>query len=202
VISLVNGIVRSIHLDKAVIEVGGVGLSISITGPTSAQLHLGAAAQLFTSLVVREDSLTLFGFLDEESRDTFELVQTVSGIGPKVALAIMGAHSSDSLARAIAQEDIKAIEKVPGIGRKGAQRLILELKGKISDLGGAERIQSHQPIWREQLTSALVSLGFTAKDSDQAINSVLASYSESGIDASTLELSELLKATLAQGRRS
>ena len=201
-ISLVNGIVRSIHLDKAVIEVGGVGLSISITGPTSAQLHLGAAAQLFTSLVVREDSLTLFGFLDEESRDTFELVQTVSGIGPKVALAIMGAHSSDSLARAIAQEDIKAIEKVPGIGRKGAQRLILELKGKISDLGGAERIQSHQPIWREQLTSALVSLGFTAKDSDQAINSVLASYSESGIDASTLELSELLKATLAQGRRS
>jgi Holliday junction DNA helicase RuvA len=202
VISLVNGIVRSIHLDKAVIEVGGVGLAISITGPTSNQLHLGAAAQLFTSLVVREDSLTLFGFLDEESRETFELVQTVSGIGPKVALAIMGAHSSDSLARAIAQEDIKAIEKVPGIGRKGAQRLILELKGKISDLGGAERVQSHQPIWREQLTSALVSLGFTAKDSDQAINSVLASYSESGIDASTLELSELLKATLAQGRRS
>jgi Holliday junction DNA helicase RuvA len=202
VISLVNGIVRSIHLDKAVIEVGGVGLAISITGPTSNQLHLGAAAQLFTSLVVREDSLTLFGFLDEESRDTFELVQTVSGIGPKVALAIMGAHSADSLARAIAQEDIKAIEEVPGIGRKGAQRLILELKGKISDLGGAERIQSHQPIWREQLTSALVSLGFTAKDSDQAINSVLAAYSESGIDASTLELSELLKATLAQGRRS
>jgi Holliday junction DNA helicase RuvA len=202
VISLVNGIVRSIHLDKAVIEVGGVGLAISITGPTSNQLHLGAAAQLFTSLVVREDSLTLFGFLDEESRETFELVQTVSGIGPKVALAIMGAHSSDSLARAIAQEDIKAIEKVPGIGRKGAQRLILELKGKISDLGGVERIQSHQPIWREQLTSALVSLGFTAKDSDQAINSVLASYSESGIDASKLELSELLKATLGQGRRS
>lgn len=184
------------------IEVGGVGLAISITGPTSNQLHLGAAAQLFTSLVVREDSLTLFGFLDEESRETFELVQTVSGIGPKVALAIMGAHSSDSLARAIAQEDIKAIEKVPGIGRKGAQRLILELKGKISDLGGVERIQSHQPIWREQLTSALVSLGFTAKDSDQAINSVLASYSESGIDASKLELSELLKATLGQGRRS
>ena len=183
------------------IEVGGVGLAISITGPTSNQLHLGTAAQLFTSLVVREDSLTLFGFLDEESRETFELVQTVSGIGPKVALAIMGAHSSDSLARAIAQEDIKAIEKVPGIGRKGAQRLILELKGKISDIGGAERVQSHQPIWREQLTSALVSLGFTAKDSDQAINSVLASYSESGIEASTLELSELLKATLAQGRR-
>jgi Holliday junction DNA helicase RuvA len=201
-ISLVNGIVRSISSDKAVIEVGGVGLSVSITGPTSAQLHLGAATQLFTSLVVREDSLTLFGFLDEESRNTFELVQTVSGIGPKVALAIMGAHSPHSLSRAIAQEDIKAIERVPGIGRKGAQRLILELKGKISDLGGTERVQSHQPIWREQLTSALVSLGFSAKDSDSAINEVLATYAESGVDASALDLSELLKATLAQGRRS
>lgn len=201
-ISLVNGIVRSINPDRAVIEVGGVGLAVSITGPTSSQLHLGAATQLFTSLVVREDSLTLFGFLDEESRNTFELVQTVSGIGPKVALAIMGSHNPDSLSRAIAQEDIKAIEKVPGIGRKGAQRLILELKGKISDLGGAERVLSHQPIWREQLTSALVSLGFSAKDSDFAINEVLATYAESGVDASSLELSELLKATLAQGRRS
>jgi len=201
-ISLVSGIVRSINTDKAVIEVGGVGLSVSITGPTSAQLHLGAATQLFTSLVVREDSLTLFGFLDEESRNTFELVQTVSGIGPKVALAIMGAHSPDSLSRAIAQEDIKAIEKVTGIGRKGAQRLSLELKGKISDLGGAERIQSHQRIWREQLTSALVSLGFSAKDSDSAINEVLATYAESGVDASALDLTELLKATLAHGRRS
>jgi Holliday junction DNA helicase RuvA len=201
-ISLISGIVRSVNIDRAVIEVGGVGLSVSITGQTSSQLHLGAATHLYTSLVVREDSLTLFGFLDEESRNTFELVQTVSGIGPKVALAIMGAHSADSLARAIAQEDIKAIEKVPGIGRKGAQRLILELKGKISDLGGADRVQSHQPIWREQLTSALVSLGFTAKDSDSAINEVLSSYAEAGVDAATLDLSELLKATLAQGRRS
>lgn len=201
-ISLISGIVRSVNIDRAVIEVGGVGLSVSITGPTSSQLHLGAATHLFTSLVVREDSLTLFGFLDEESRNTFELVQTVSGIGPKVALAIMGAHSADSLARAIAQEDIKAIEKVPGIGRKGAQRLILELKGKISDLGGADRVQSHLPIWREQLTSALVSLGFTAKDSDSAINEVLSTYAEAGVDAATLDLSELLKATLAQGRRS
>jgi Holliday junction DNA helicase RuvA len=201
-ISLISGIVRSVNIDRAVIEVWGVGLSVSITGPSSSQLHLGAATHLYTSLVVREDSLTLFGFLDEESRNTFELVQTVSGIGPKVALAIMGAHSADSLARAIAQEDIKAIEKVPGIGRKGAQRLILELKGKISDLGGADRVQSHQPIWREQLTSALVSLGFTAKDSDSAINEVLSTYAEAGVDAATLDLSELLKATLAQGRRS
>mgnify|MGYP000745850675 CR=1 FL=1 len=200
-ISLINGIVRSISSDRAVVEVGGVGLSVSLTSTTTAQLNVGAPVQLFTTLVVREDSLTLFGFLDEESRSAFELVQTVSGIGPKVALAIMGAHSPDSLSRAIAQEDIKAIEKVPGIGRKGAQRLILELKGKISDLGGAERVQSHQPIWREQLASALISLGFSAKESDAAITNVVNQISEEGGDANTVELSELLKRALQKGGR-
>lgn len=201
-ISLVNGIVRSIQLDKAVVEVGGVGLSISITHSTSSQLNLGAPVQLFTSLVVREDSLTLFGFLDEESRSTFELVQTVSGIGPKVALAIMGSLTPQALALAITQEDIKSIEKVPGIGRKGAQRLILELKGKLNDFGASEHPRLHQPIWREQLASALISLGFSAKDSDIAINHVLAEYAEAGIDSSTVDISELLKKALQTGRRS
>ena len=201
-ISLVTGIVRSIGSDKAVIEVGGVGLSLSITSQTSSQLNLGASAQLFTSLVVREDSLTLFGFLDDQSRNTFELLQTVSGIGPKVALAVMGSHTAESLAKAIAQEDIKAIEKVPGIGRKGAQRLILELKGKLTDFGSAGVSHVHQPVWREQLMSALISLGYSSKESDNAINEVLSQYSEQGIDPSTLELSELLKKVLQSGRRS
>lgn len=201
-ISLISGTVRSLTVERAIVEVGGVGLSISITSHTSSQMNLGAQVQLFTTLVVREDSLTLFGFLDEESRSTFELVQTVSGIGPKVALAIMGAHSAQSLALAIMQEDIKAIEKVPGIGRKGAQRLILELKGKISDFSGGDRTMPHQPLWREQLGSALTSLGFTAKDSDNAINIVVAEYSESGVDASTVDISQLLKKALQSGRRS
>jgi Holliday junction DNA helicase RuvA len=201
-ISLINGVVRSIASDRAVVEVGGVGLAVSITSQMSTQLNIGAPVQLFTSLVVREDSLTLFGFLDEESRSAFELVQTVSGIGPKVALAILGAHSPQSLAVAIAQEDIKAIEKVPGIGRKGAQRLILELKGKISDFGSSDYKQFHQPVWREQLTSALISLGFSAKDSDSAISSVVAQYADNGVDAQTVDISELLKAALQTGRRS
>jgi len=201
-ISLVTGIVRSVSSDKTVIEVGGVGLSLSVTNHTSSQLHLGTSAQLFTSLVVREDSLTLYGFLDEQSRNTFELLQTVSGIGPKVALAVMGSHSAESLAKAIAQEDIKAIEKVPGIGRKGAQRLILELKGKLNDFGSAGASHVHQPVWREQLMSALISLGYSSKESDGAINEVLAEYSEKGVDPSSLELSELLKRVLQSGRRS
>jgi Holliday junction DNA helicase RuvA len=201
-ISLINGIVRSISSDRAVVEVGGVGLAVSLTTQTTAQLNLGTPVQLFTSLVVREDSLTLFGFLDEESRSAFELVQTVSGIGPKVALAILGAHTPQSLAVAIAQEDIKAIEKVPGIGRKGAQRLILELKGKISDFGSVDHKQIHQPVWREQLTSALISLGFTAKDSDSAITAVVSQYADNGIDAQNVDISELLKAALQSGRRA
>lgn len=201
-ISLINGIVRSISSDRAVVEVGGVGLAVSLTSQTTAQLNLGTSVQLFTSLVVREDSLTLFGFLDEESRSAFELVQTVSGIGPKVALAILGAHTPQSLAVAIAQEDIKAIEKVPGIGRKGAQRLILELKGKISDFGSVDHKQIHQPVWREQLTSALISLGFTAKDSDSAITAVVSQYADNGIDAQNVDISELLKAALQSGRRA
>ena len=200
-ISLINGIVRSLTLDRAVVEVGGVGLSISITPATSAALNIGAPAQFFTSLVVREDSLTLYGFLDDDVKSLFELVQTVSGIGPKVALSIVAALSPSQLGVAIAQEDISAIEKVPGIGRKGAQRLILELKGKISDFGTSNKIAHHQPAWREQLASALISLGFSAKESDNAITTVVNQISEEGGDANTADLSALLKRALQKGGR-
>lgn len=201
-ISLLSGNVRSIQSDRLVVEVGGFGLTVLVTPLTTTLVNLGSQIQLFTSLVVREDSLTLFGFVNEESRSLFELVQTVSGIGPKVALSILGALTPEDLGRAIAQEDIVAIEKVPGIGRKGAQRLILELKGKLSDLSHAQLYKGHQPAWREQLSSALVSLGFSPKESDGAISNVVATLQSDGVDASTLELSELLKLTLASGKSS
>jgi Holliday junction DNA helicase RuvA len=201
-ISLLSGTVRSIHSDRLVVEVGGFGLTVLVTPPTTTQVSLGNQIQLFTSLVVREDSLTLFGFVNEESRTLFELVQTVSGIGPKVALSILGALSPEDLGRAISQEDIGTIEKVPGIGRKGAQRMILELKGKLSDLSHAQQYQGHQPAWREQLTSALVSLGFSPKESDNAISSVVSQLQADGVDASGVELSEMLKRTLASGKSS
>lgn len=201
-ISLLNGTVRSIHSDRLVVEVGGFGLSVLVTPATTTQVSLGAQVQLFTSLVVREDSLTLFGFVNEESRSLFELVQTVSGIGPKVALSILGALTPEDLSRAIAQEDIGAIEKVPGIGRKGAQRMILELKGKLSDLSHPQQYKGHQPAWREQLSSALVSLGFSPKESDNAISAVVADLQGDGIDPTGVELSELLKRTLASGKSS
>lgn len=199
-IASVNGLVRAIHTDRVVVEVGGVGLSILTTAATTANLTIGSPVYLFTSMVVREDSLSLFGFLDDATRSTFELVQTVSGIGPKVALAIMGAHSTSSLANAIALEDIKAIEKVSGIGRKGAQRLILELKGKLGDLGADSAPLQHLPVWREQLVAALTSLGFNPKESDVAISTVLSDsqYSE---NPSEEELSDILKRALQSGRR-
>jgi Holliday junction DNA helicase RuvA len=200
-ISLINGIVRALTLDRAVVEVGGVGLAVSITPATSASLNIGAPAQFFTSLVVREDSLTLYGFLDDDVKTLFELVQTVSGIGPKVALSIVAALSPSQLGMAIAQEDISAIEKVPGIGRKGAQRLILELKGKLSDFGTSNKIAHHQPAWREQLASALISLGFSAKESDNAITTVVNQIAEEGGDANSADLSDLLKRALQKGGR-
>jgi Holliday junction DNA helicase RuvA len=145
--------------------------------------------------------LTLYGFLTSESKQLFEQVQTVSGIGPKVALAILGSLSPDELAGAIATENIAAIERVPGIGRKGAQRLILELKGKLSDLSDGARVATHQPVWREQLTSALISLGFAPKDSDRAITSVVNELQGEGKEPSELEMSELLKRALQSGGR-
>lgn len=163
---------------------------------------MGAQVQLFTTLVVREDSLTLFGFLSDEARALFELVQTVSGIGPKVALSILGALSPADLSRAIASEDVTSIERVPGIGRKGAQRMILELKGKLSDLSSSASYEGHVAPWRENLMGALVSLGFSPKDSDSAITAVQARLSSSGQDPSTLSMSDLLKDALASGKSS
>jgi len=198
-IATLSGTVRSLTPDRAIIEVGGVGMNVLINAHTSNSLTVGAHANLFTSLVVREDSLTLFGFSDEPSRILFELVQTVSGIGPKVALSILGALTPSELAHAVNTENISAIEKVPGIGKKGAQRLILELKSKISDFGQGSYTRSHQPVWREQLTSALISLGFSAKDSDDAISSVLSDISYEEI--AQMELGELLKLALQSGKK-
>jgi Holliday junction DNA helicase RuvA len=201
-ISTLSGTIRSLSQDKLVIEVGGVGLSVLINPPTSMGLTLGAQTTLYTSLVVREDSLTLFGFLSEEVRNLFELVQTVSGVGPKVALSIMGALTPEDLARAISQEDTSAIERVPGIGKKGAQRMILELKGKLSDLSSGTTYKGHQPPWREQLLSALVSLGFSPKESDSAISYVVNDLQGNDQDPATMQLSELLKLALASGKSS
>ncbi len=199
-IAQLTGTVRHLTTEKVVLEVGGVGYAISITPRTSTNIVMGLELTLATTLVVREDSLTLFGFLDPRDRDIYETLQTVTGIGPKVALAITGALTPDELASAIAQEDIGAIEKVPGIGRKGAQRLILELKGKLVTDEDLPKLTTHSAV-RDQLLSAITGLGFTAKESDIAINSTFAHITESGGQPDAYSVPELLKLTLQSGKR-
>lgn len=199
-IASLYGRIRSLQSDRAIIDVGGVGLAVIVTPTTSARLSVGNDAQLFTSLVVREDALTLYGFFDEESRIAFDLVQTVTGIGPKVAMSILGNLSPEDLGFAIAQENVAAIERVPGIGRKGAQRLILELKGKITHVSEGVPV-GHVPLWREQLTSALVSLGFSAKEADTSVGQLLISMQAEKEDPSNFEMGDLLKRALQKGSR-
>lgn len=196
-IALLTGDVRFLAEDRVILDVNGVGYLVHITAPISERIALGSRITFHTTMIVREDSQTLYGFLDESTRSLFESVQTVSGVGPKVALSLVSALSVEDVTRAIAHEDVAVIESVPGIGRKGAQRLILELKGKLSDLGATTRRRGSIPPWREQLGAALTSLGFTPKESDHAIDNYLATID----DPSTLAMSELLKGVLAQGRR-
>ena len=199
-IAHLTGTVRHLTTEKVVLEVGGVGYSISITPRTSTHIVMGSEVSLSTTLIVREDSMTLFGFLDARDRDIYETLQSVTGIGPKVALAITGALTPDELARAISLEDIAAIEKVPGIGRKGAQRLILELKGKLVADNSVPQLATHSAV-RDQLLSALTGLGFTAKESDIAINNTFSNLVENGEDPAKMNVPELLKLALQNGKR-
>jgi len=136
-ISSVRGQVLSVHLDHAVIEVGGVGLAVRTTPATLAGLRRGEQARLSTTLVVREDSLTLFGFGSDDAKELFELVQSVPGVGPKIALALLAVLDPDQLRRALGSADTTTLTRAPGIGKKGAERLVLELKDKVGVVGGA-----------------------------------------------------------------
>jgi len=200
VIAQLTGEVRSISSDRVVLEVNGVGYLVSVTPATSATLSLGSALTLHTSMIVREDSMTLFGFLDPKSRETFELVQTVSGIGPRVALSILAHLTPDSLAHAIATESIDTLSAVPGIGKKGAQRILLELKGKMASSSSYAQANISASLWREQLSGALASLGYSPRDADAVISIVAIDYANRGVDPVAADLSDLLKAALAGGR--
>ena len=199
-IAQVTGEVRSISSDRVILEVAGIGYLISVTPDTSAAMTLGASLTLHTSMIVREDSMTLFGFLDQKSREAFELVQTVSGIGPRVALSMLAHLTPEALAHAIATESIETLSSVPGIGKKGAQRILLELKGKIVSTGSVTSSTSTQPQWREQLSGALTSLGYSPRDADAVISIVAIDYANRGVDPALADLSDLLKAALAGGR--
>ena len=176
-IAFVRGTVAGVTLTSAVLEVGGVGLELICTPGTLATLRTGQVATLPTSMVVREESLTLFGFLDEDEKTCFELLQTASGVGPKLAQAMLAVLAPDELRAAVAHEDVKTLTTVPGIGQKGAQRIILELKDRIGVPGtvGPGRVApaaAPQDAWRAQVHAGLVGLGWSAKEADKAVDAV------------------------------
>ena len=179
-IAHLDGTVSGVAPDGAVIDVGGVGLLVQCTPGTLAGLRTGERARVATSLVVREDALTLYGFGTEDERNTFELVQTASGVGPRLALAMLAVFTPDALRRAVATEDLAALTTVPGIGRKGAQRIVLELAGRLGPAGeagvgapaGGAANGAGAPPWREQVRAGLVSLGWQAREAEHAIAAV------------------------------
>jgi len=175
-IASVRGRVAAVAPEGAVIEVGGVGLAVSCAPGTLAGLRVGAEARLATSLVVREDSLTLYGFPDDDARCLFELLQTASGVGPRLAQAVLAVHSPDAVRRAISSGDTTALTRVPGIGKKGAERLILELRDRIGTVAGGDGASAPTMLpgvgWHEQVRQALVGLGWAAGQADQAVTEV------------------------------
>lgn len=203
-ISSVRGEVLAIALDHAVIEVGGVGLAVRTTPATLAELRRGEPARLWTTLVVREDSLTLFGFATAPGKELFELVQSVSGVGPKIALALLAVLDPDELRRALSTGDTAALCRAPGIGKKGAERLVLELKDKVGPVGPSAAAVNGSggpagpvaPVtaWRPQVTDALLGLGFTLKQADDAVAEVAAQDEPA---AATGDVAVLLRRSLA-----
>jgi Holliday junction DNA helicase RuvA len=196
-IASLSGTVLKVGLDSVVLEVGGVGMLVHTTPATATSVRLGQSADLATTLVVREDSLTLYGFATDDEKHVFETVQTVSGVGPRLALALLAVHPPHAVRVALGTGDITALMKVPGIGRKGAERLVLELRDRLGALPAASAsttpaVPSPGEAWREQVREALVGLGWTVRQADDALDKVAARAAEGA------SVSALLRAALQE----
>ena len=176
-IAFVSGRVAALTLSSAVVEVGGIGLELNCTPHTLATLRVGEQATLPSTMVVREDSMTLFGFTDEDEKEMFSLLQTASGVGPKLAQAVLAVLSPDALREAISGEQVARLTKVPGIGQKGAQKIIVELKDRVGHVRGTSApgpagATAAAGAWREQVHQGLVGLGWSAKEAEKAVEAV------------------------------
>jgi len=204
-IASVNGRVAAVSPNGAVVEVGGIGLSVQCTPGTIARLQVGETARLATSLIVREDSLTLYGFADDDERQLFELLQTANGVGPRLAQAVLAIHPPREIRRAVSTADVKALMQVPGIGKKGAERLILELRDRLGsttsdtslDAPGSG-LPSVTPVapWRDQLTAALMSLGWSIKEAEGAVLQIAPVADEQIVATGSVEVAVLLRQAL------
>ena len=189
-IASVSGVVAAVGPDAVVVEVGGVGLALSCTPGTLATLRVGEQTKLATALVVRETELTLYGFLDADEREVFEALQTANGVGPRLAQAVLAVHGPDDVRRAVAAEDLAALCKVPGIGNKGAARIVLDLKDRLGAPVGAgvsgtviTLPVTRLPAWEQQLRAALLALGYSNPEVEAAVEAVapLVEAGETGV---------------------
>ena len=173
-ISSVRGEVLEVALDHAVLEAAGVGYKVMATPSTLATLRRGTEARLITAMIVREDSMTLYGFPDSETRDLFSTLLGVSGVGPKIALATLAVYDAPALRQALGDGDVAALTRVPGIGKRGAERMVLELRDKVGLAGAAPTAVNGHAV-RSPVVEALVGLGFALKQAEEATDKVLAS---------------------------
>lgn len=172
-ISFLRGTVHATGVDRLVVDIGPLGIEAACTPATALAYRPGDHVELVTSLVIREDAWTVYGFLDTDERTVFELVQTVTGIGPRIALALLATLSPDEIRAAVASEDLGRLTKVPGIGRKGASRLVLELKDRLGPpQGGLPASAPAGGGWQAAVTAGLTSLGWSAKEAEQAVATI------------------------------
>lgn len=188
-ISSLTGKVKHLSTSNLVIDISGVGISVNVPARVAAQTNLGSAIELHTYLVVREDALTLYGFLDLIDRNFFELLLSVTGIGPKVAQAILSINDAAGVAQAISSGDLKTLESIPGLGKKGAQRLVLELKDKVATYLQHESKSANQIS--NQVEIALQGLGYSVKESKEVTSQI-----RNQIDENNLDISQAIKLAL------
>jgi Holliday junction DNA helicase RuvA len=177
-IASVRGEVLDVALDHVVIEAAGVGYKLMATPSTLATLRRGGEARLITAMIVREDSMTLYGFPDADARNLFLTLLGVSGVGPKIALATLAVYDAPTLRHALADGDVNALTRVPGIGKRGAERMVLELRDKIGPVFSSVSASVNGHSVRGPVVEALVGLGFAAKQAEEATDKVLANEPE------------------------
>jgi holliday junction DNA helicase RuvA len=177
-IASVRGEVLDIALDHVVIEAAGVGYKVMATPSTLATLRRGSEARLIIAMIVREDSMTLYGFPDADARDLFLTLLGVSGVGPKIAQASLAVYDAPTLRCALADGDVTALTRVPGIGKRGAERMVLELRDKIGPVTSSGVVALNGHSVRTPVVEALVGLGFAVKQAEEATDKVLANEPE------------------------
>lgn len=183
-IAFLDGTVAGKTLTGAYINVGGVGFEVGMSQSGLAKLPAaGERATVYTYLQVRDDGMALFGFLSLEEKALFEKLITVSGVGPKVALAALSSYSPDQLANLIAAQDVAAVQRIPGIGKKTASRIILELKGSLDQGIGGLFAEDEQMVSKamEGAKEALLSMGFTTAEIELSLKGAPEGASESAL---------------------